>query len=44
MTLREDVTINQRDRAWFNQTEALIKDFDAEMEKNIRRVLDDWVR
>lgn len=43
-TLREDITINERDRAWFDMTEALIKDFDAEIEKNIRQVLADWVR
>ncbi len=43
-TLREDITINERDRAWFDQTEALIKDFNAEFEKNIRRALADWVR
>ena len=43
-TLREDVTINERDRAWFDMTEALIKDFDAEMEKNIRQGLAGWVR
>ena len=43
-TLREDITLNERDRAWFDMTEALVKDFDAEIEKNIRQVLADWVR
>ncbi|MCH7864519.1 MAG: hypothetical protein IIC56_04805 [Proteobacteria bacterium] len=43
-TLSEDVTINERDQAWFDLTEALIKDFDAEFEKNIRQALADWVR
>ena len=44
MTLREDITPNERKRAWFDMTEALVKDFDAEIEKNIRQVLPEWVR
>jgi len=43
-TLREDITINERNRAWFELTKALVKGFDAEIEKNIRQVLPDWVR
>ena len=43
-TLREDITINERNRAWFELTKALVKGFDAEIEKNIRQVLADWVR
>ena len=43
-TLREDASINKRQRLWFDLTEALFRDFDAEMEKNIRRHLGAWIR
>lgn len=38
-TLREDATINARERMWFDLTEALMNDFNAELEKNIRQYL-----
>ncbi len=38
-TLGEDATINDRERMWFDLTEALMKDFNAELEKNIRQYL-----
>jgi hypothetical protein len=38
-TVPEDVTLNERERIWFDITEALMKDFDAEMDRNIRRHL-----
>ena len=38
-TVREDITLNERDRAWFDLTEALMGDFNAEMERNIGRYL-----
>ena len=38
-TLGEDATLNERDKAWFDLTEAVMRDFNAEMEKNIRQYL-----
>ena len=43
-TLREDASINKRQRIWFDLTEALVRDFDAEMENNIRRHLGAWIK
>ncbi len=44
ITVREDANINERELAWFKLTEALMKDFDAEISKNIRRYLRKWQR
>lgn len=38
-TVREDATLNDREAAWFSLTEALLNDFDKELEKNIRQYL-----
>ena len=38
-TVREDVTLNQREALWLALTEAILNDFDREIEKNIRRYL-----
>jgi hypothetical protein len=43
-TIREDATIHQRERLWFDLTEALVRDFDVAMEKNMRRYLGRWLR
>lgn len=43
-TIREDANINERELAWFQLTEALMNDFDAEMEKNILRYLSKWLK
>ena len=43
VTIREDANINDRELAWFKLIEALMTDFNAEMEKNIRRHLADWM-
>jgi hypothetical protein len=43
-TLREDASINMRQRLWFDLTEALVRDFDVEMENNIRFHLGAWIR
>jgi hypothetical protein len=43
-TVREDTTVNKRERAWFDLTEALVHDFDAVMEENIRQHLGRWLR
>ncbi len=42
-TVREDASINARETVWFEMTEALMGDFNAEMEKNIRAYLSDWM-
>jgi len=38
-TVREDATLNERDRIWFALVEDLMQDFNAEIEKNIRQHL-----
>lgn len=38
-TVREDITLNERAKIWFDLTEALMRDFNAEIEKNIRQYL-----
>lgn len=38
-TVPEDITLNERERVWFELTDGLMKDFDAEMSKNIREHL-----
>ncbi len=43
-TVAEDVSISERQRIQFELVEAMMKDFDIEMEKNIRRYLANWVR
>ena len=43
-TMREDVSLNQREHIWFVATERLIQIFDVEMEKNIRQHLVYWIR
>ena len=42
-SLSEGATLNERERAWFEITEALMRDFDAEMERAIRRHLGDYL-
>lgn len=44
VTAREDATLNDRQKVWFDMTETAMKDFDREMEKNIRRYLANWLR
>ena len=38
-TVREDASINERNRIWLDLTENLIRDFDREMKKNLSRFL-----
>ncbi len=42
-TLGEDASINDRDRMWFDLIEALMRDFNAELEKNIRQYLSGYL-
>ncbi len=41
--VREDATLAEREQAWFNMIEALMADFDAQMEKQVRAHLMRWV-
>ena len=43
-TMREDVSLNERDRIWFKEVEAMMTDFNAEMEKNVRQYLGAWLK
>lgn len=43
ITVPEDATLNERERVYFEVTEKLLKDFDAEMEKNIDQFLPKFV-
>jgi hypothetical protein len=44
VTVREDASVNDREQAWFNLTEALMKDINGELEKNISQYLANWVK
>ena len=43
ITVSEDSSINQRKQVWFNLTEGLIRDINAELEKNIHIYLTRWL-
>jgi hypothetical protein len=43
-TVREDASLNERDRILFKEVEAIMTDFDAEMDKNVRQYLGAWLR
>lgn len=43
VTIREDSSVNQREQAWFSLTEELVRDIDAELEKNISMYLSKWL-
>jgi hypothetical protein len=43
VTVREDSSVNQREQAWFRLTEELVRDIDAELEKNISMYLSRWL-
>ena len=43
VTVREDSSVNQREQAWFTLTEELMRDIDAELEKNISLYLSGWL-
>ena len=38
-TVPEDATLNSRERIWYDMTDALMKDFNAQMEQNIKAYL-----
>ena len=43
VTVREDSSINQREQAWFNLTEKLVKEINVELEENIFKYLSRWL-
>jgi hypothetical protein len=43
-TTREDVTLNEREEAWFKVTEKLLADFNQVMEDNIQEHLGKWMQ
>ncbi len=43
-TVPEDATLAERERIWFDMVEAMMKDFDARMDANIRKYLVTWLR
>lgn len=43
-TIAEDASLNDRERLWFEMTEALMQQFDMEMEARIRGHLGAWVQ
>ncbi len=43
-TMREDASLNERDRIWFKEVEAAMGDFNTEMEKNARQYLGAWIK
>ncbi len=43
-TVREDASLNDREKIKFELVEKLMADFNLEMEKNIRRYAANWIR
>ena len=44
ISTREDLSLNEREKRWFEATEKTMTDFNGEMESNIRRYLARWLR
>ncbi|NQW00781.1 MAG: hypothetical protein HQ483_13840 [Rhodospirillales bacterium] len=44
ITTGEDLSLNDRDKRWFEMTEKAMAELNAEMESNIRRYLASWLR
>jgi len=43
-TVPENITLNDREMMYFERTEALMSDFNAQMEKNVRAFLGKFIR
>jgi len=43
-SVREDITLAQREKIWFKMVEGLIRDLDKELEKQIRAYLGQFIR
>lgn len=44
ITTSEDISLNDREKRWFESTEKSMNDLNTEMESNIRRYLAAWLR
>ncbi len=43
-TIREDLSINDRERVWFNLVDRLMADFNQQIEVSLRQHLGNWLR
>ena len=43
-TVAENITLIERDKIWFDMTEAMMSDLNAELEKQIRIYMKKWIR
>jgi len=44
ITVREDISLNEREKTWFRIVDRLLADFNSEMEANLRQHLAPWLR
>lgn len=44
VSVREDITLNDREKTWFDTVDLLTKDFNREIDISIRRHMGDWIR
>jgi len=44
VTTGEDITLNEREKVWFEATEKLMADFNRQMEREIHQFLGKWVK
>jgi hypothetical protein len=44
ITVREDISLNEREKTWFQVVDRLLADFNSEMEANLRQHLASWLR
>ena len=43
-TVAENISLIERDKIWFDMTEAMMSDLNAELEKQIRIYMKKWIR
>ena len=43
-TVAENISLIERDKIWFDMTEAMMSDLNAELEKQIRIHMKKWIR
>ena len=43
-TIAENATLTERETLWFDLVETMMRDFDAEMQRNVDQYLKQWVR
>ncbi|MDD9877562.1 MAG: hypothetical protein OXR84_09005 [Magnetovibrio sp.] len=44
VTVREDVTLNEREKTWFTTVDQMMRDFNREMDSNVRRYMGRWIK